>query len=251
MFRYFLEVAYKGDRHAGFQIQKNATTIQGEINRSLETLLKHPVQTFGSSRTDAGVHAHQNFLHLDLEQSFPGDWIYKINAILPPQIVLQNIYPVDSNAHARFSALARTYQYVLYTRKNPFLKDFGYFYPYTLNWEKIELATSLLSEYNNFQSFSKRNTQVKTFQCAIQEAQWQREAGQFYFLITSDRFLRGMVRGLVATILKAGRGKITIDEFRQIIEKRQSGLADFSAPPQGLFLEKVHYPPKLLRSLGS
>ncbi len=246
MFRYFLEVAYKGDQHSGFQVQRNANTIQEEINRSLEILLKQPVHTSGSSRTDAGVHARQNFLHLDLESPFPEEWHYKVNAILPPQIVLKAIYPVAPGAHARFSAIARSYKYILYLQKDPFLKDFGYFYPYTLNWKKIQIATGLLLEYKNFRSFSKRNTQVKTYDCVIREARWQRHEEQFWFLITADRFLRGMVRGLVATLLQVGREKISLEEFRTIIEKRQSGLADFSAPAQGLFLEKVHYPPGVL-----
>ncbi len=242
MSRYFLEVAYKGDQHAGFQVQKNAKTIQGEINRSLEILLKQPVTTMGSSRTDAGVHARQNFLHIDLDQPVPPEWRYKINAILPSSIALKAIHPVKQNAHARFSATARAYQYVLYTTKDPFLKDFGYFFPYPLDLEKMQAAADLLLTHRNFKSFSKRNTQVKTFNCNIQEAVWRPYEDRIVFFITSNRFLRGMVRGLVATMLRVGRDQISLSELEQLLELQQCGAADFSAPPQGLFLEEVHYP---------
>ena len=248
MFRYFLEVAYKGTRHAGFQVQQNATTIQGEINRSLAILFRQPVTTTGSSRTDAGVHARQNFLHLDLSQPFPAEWIYKINAILPPEIALKAVHPVPPAAHARFSATARSYRYRLYQVKDPFLKEVGYFFPYPLALEALVEVAALLPAYRDYQSFSKRNSQVKTHQCTIQEASWQWQGAELHFTITANRFLRGMVRGLVATMLQVGRGKLDVQAFRALLEQKQTGLADFSAPAQGLVLERVHYPPGLLAS---
>lgn len=242
MSRYFLEVAYKGERFAGFQIQDNAPTIQGEINRSLETLLRHPVTTFGSSRTDSGVHALQNFLHIDLAEPVPSERIYNLNAILSPDITLKKIHAVRQEAHARFSATARSYKYVIYRTKDPFLKDFGYFFPYPVDLGKMQAAADLLPDHQDFSSFSKRNTQVKTFDCAIQKVSWNRLDGQLQFHITANRFLRGMVRGLVATMLKVGRAQLSLEEFEQLLRKKQCSAADFSAPPQGLFLEKVHYP---------
>ncbi len=241
--RYFLEVAYNGQNHSGFQIQKNATSIQGEINHSLEVILKKPIVTYGSSRTDAGVHAHQNFLHVDLDQPIPLERKYNINAILPSTIALNNIFLVSSESHARFDAIARSYKYVIYKKKNPFLKDFGYFFPFPVSIDEMQtIANSLLGKHD-FSSFSKRNTQVNNFFCDIKKIQWVEEEDRLLFYVSANRFLRGMVRGLVATMLKVGRGKINRLDFETLFECKKCGIADFSAPAQGLFLERVHYPP--------
>lgn len=242
MARYFLEVAYKGARFSGFQIQQNASTLQGEIEKALAVLFKSPVKTTGSSRTDAGVHARQNFLHFDTEFLLHPQLVYKLNAILPFDIAIKAIYKVKSDDHARFSALSRSYQYVIYDKKDPFLQDLGYFFPYTLQFELLEKAAALIKEYTDFTSFSKRNTQVKTFNCNILETKWEKKPGQYIFHITANRFLRGMVRGLVGTMLKAGRGNISLQEFKDIIESRNCGMADFSVPAKGLFLMAVNYP---------
>jgi len=240
--RYFLEVAYEGSSHSGFQIQKNANTIQGEVNRSLQILLKRPIITYGSSRTDTGVHACQNFLHIDLDRPIPREKLYNLNAILPSSIAIRAIYPVTDEAHARFSAIKRAYKYVLYTRKDPFLKNYGYFFPYPLDMDEMQMAADILLKYRNFESFSKRNTQVNTFLCDIQKAFWRREDHRIIFSVTSNRFLRGMVRGLVATIIKVGRGQLSISAFEQLLKQGRCGSADFSAPAKGLFLEEITYP---------
>lgn len=242
MTRYFLEVAYKGSGFAGFQIQQNAKTIQGEIDKALTTLMRTPVVTTGSSRTDAGVHAYQNFLHLDIDIPLPENLLYKLNAILPRNIAVRALYPVPAGMHARFDALSRTYEYRIYTYKDPFLQDFGYYFPYVLNEATLHATALLILEYQDFTSFSKRNTQVKTFNCQIMESYWNKVGEQYHFHIKANRFLRGMVRGLVGTMLKTARNNMTIDDFKRLIDARNNRLTDFSAPPQGLFLKEVYYP---------
>src|SRR5699024_2714817 len=176
MSRFFLDVAYDRQKHSAFQIQNNAPTIQGEINQSLEVILKGKIVTYGSSRTDAGVHAYQNFLHVDLETDEILKRVYNINAILPPSIALRHVYKVPLDAHARFSATARSYKYVIYAQKDPFLKDFGYFYPFPVNLEEMNIVAKSIVGRRDFSSFSKRNTQVNNFYCDIQEAEWLRTA---------------------------------------------------------------------------
>lgn len=245
MARYFLEVAYKGTRYAGFQVQQNAVTIQGEIDHALSVLLKMPVKTTGSSRTDAGVHALQNYLHFDAESLLP-HLRYKLNAVLSPDIAILSIRVPAEDAHARFDATSRSYRYRIYTAKDPFLRETGYYFPYPLNDETLHAAARLVLANTDFTSFSKRNTQVKTFACQIAAAEWKTEPGQIIFEITANRFLRGMVRGLVGTMLKTARGRISLEEFREVLESPHNANTDFSAPPQGLFLVKVCYPDGLL-----
>jgi tRNA pseudouridine38-40 synthase len=242
MARYFLEVAYKGTRFSGFQIQQNASTIQGEIEKALAILFKSQIKTTGSSRTDAGVHARQNFLHFDTELPLHPQLVYKLNAILPFDIAIKAISEVKNDTHARFSAISRSYQYVIYDKKDPFLQDYGYFFPYTIQFELLEKAADLIKGYADFTSFSKRNTQVKTFNCDILETKWEKLSGQYIFHIKANRFLRGMVRGLVGTMLKVGRENISLQELRDIIESKSCGSADFSVPAKGLFLMAVNYP---------
>ncbi|MBX3255161.1 MAG: tRNA pseudouridine(38-40) synthase TruA [Chitinophagaceae bacterium] len=239
--RYFIEVAYKGTAYAGFQVQENAVTIQSELQKALAIFFRQPVPLTGSSRTDAGVHALQNFFHFDLEGDIPAKVIYNINAILPPDIAVKNIVPVSNDAHCRFDAVSREYRYFVYHTKNPFLPDRSYFFPYPLNKEKLQEAAAVIKEYTDFTSFSKRNTQVKTFNCSIMESEWQQDENGLVYNVKSNRFLRGMVRGLTGTMLQVGRGKIDIPAFRTIIEKRDCTLADFAVPAHGLFLCRVNY----------
>lgn len=244
--RYFLEVAYKGTRYSGFQVQENAVTIQSEVQRALHVLFRQEIVLTGSSRTDAGVHALQNFFHFDMDAPFKPQLLYNLNAIIAGDIVLKNITEVPPDAHSRFNAVAREYHYFIYDRKDPFLEDRAYFFPYTLDSDLLNEAAKIVMEYSDFTSFSKRNTQVKTFICNIQHSQWQTGPnGTLYYHVKANRFLRGMVRGLVATMLKVGRGAVTLDGFREIIEARDCGKADFSAPGHGLFLVAVRYPDTL------
>ncbi|RPE14276.1 tRNA pseudouridine(38-40) synthase TruA [Chitinophaga lutea] len=242
MARYFLEVAYMGERYSGFQVQENARTVQAEIDRAAGLLMREPVVTTGSSRTDAGVHAQQNFLHFDTALPLHPQFVYKMNAILPPDIVLKGVYPVHEEAHSRFLATGRAYEYTLYKFKDPFLRDRGYYFPYRMDMDALRAAAGIIKEYRDFSTFSKRNTQVKTFNCTIGESYWTESDGRIVYNVSANRFLRGMVRGLVGTMLRVGRGKLTLEEFRAVIESKDCTMADFAVPPQGLCLMRVMYP---------
>ncbi len=246
MSRYFLEVAYKGTNYSGFQSQHNANTIQAELEKAFEILQKEKITLTGSSRTDSGVHALQNFFHFDFVQILNFDFIYKINAILPEDIVVKKLIPVSDDAHCRFDALSREYKYYIYRYKNPFLKDIAFYYPYKLDIEILQQASDFIKHHEDFTSFSKRNTQVKSFKCEVHESKWYWEKDCLIYHVKANRFLRGMVRALTATMLKIGREKITLDEFREIIEARDCTKSSFAVPAQGLFLISVIYPPNLL-----
>ena len=241
MSRYFLEVSYKGTNYSGFQIQQNANSIQAEIEKAIQILQKEKIGLTGSSRTDAGVHALQNFFHFDFEGKISPQFIYRMNAILPGDIVVQKIMAVQQESHCRFDAISREYKYFIYWHKNPFLKDRAFYFPYKLNMELMQQAAALIKGYKDFTSFSKRNTQVKTFNCCIMESTWERENECLVFYVKADRFLRGMVRALVANMLKIGRGKMTITAFKQVIEAKDCTKTTFAAPSYGLFLMRVNY----------
>ena len=245
MSRYFIEVAYNGARYSGFQIQPNAVSIQAEIEKALKILFRQDFSLSCSSRTDAGVHALSNYFHFDTihlpANEILSKYIYNLNAILPNDIVVKNIYQVADTAHSRFDALSRSYQYSVYQLKDPFVSDRAYYYPYSLDIEKLQAAANILKEYQDFTSFSKKNTQVKTFNCTIIRSDWSFKNNMTIYNVESNRFLRGMVRGLVGTMLKVGTGKTSIESFRKIIESKNCSKADFSAPGHGLFLLGVVY----------
>jgi tRNA pseudouridine38-40 synthase len=240
--RYFLEVSYKGTNYSGFQLQKNANTIQAEVEKAFGILHKEKISVTGSSRTDAGVHSVQNFFHFDFEGIINPHFIYKMNAILPNDIVVKHLIPVQSDAHCRFDAISREYNYYIYRHKNPFLEEKAFFSPYKLDIEKLQQAASVIKEYKDFTSFSKRNTQVKTFICNIGISEWISKDDYLIYHIKANRFLRGMVRGLTATMLKVGRNKLSLDDFRRIIIAKDCTKASFSVPAHGLFLLSVRYP---------
>jgi tRNA pseudouridine38-40 synthase len=245
MSRFFLEVAYDGGSFGGFQIQANQNTIQGEVEKALTTLFRIPFELTGASRTDAGVHGLQNFFHFDAPLAIEAKHIYNLNAILPKSIVAKAIYEVPSNAHARFDAIKRAYVYKIHTQKNPFLEGFSWFYPYAVNWDAMMEATQTLMTYTNFETFSKKNTQVNNFECHITKAFWEKTQVGFEFHIESNRFLRGMIRGLVGTLLQVGRGQISLEKWHEIVASRNEQLADFSTPAHGLYLSLIEYPPFL------
>jgi len=247
MKRFFIEIAYKGTNYAGFQIQKNANSIQSEVEKALKTFFKEEFTLTCSSRTDAGVHALKNYFHFDSSSAIPGDdelikIVYNLNAILPRDIVIRKIFNVANDLHARFSAKSRLYHYYIYNHKDPFKEDRAYYYPYHLDIDKLNEAASLIKEQKDFTSFSKRNTQVKSFFCNIYSSKWAIENGVLKYEVEGDRFLRGMVRGLVGTMLKVGKRKILLHQFRQIVDSNDCSLADFSVPAHGLFLMDVKYP---------
>jgi tRNA pseudouridine38-40 synthase len=244
--RYFLELAYKGNRYSGFQVQDNAMSIQEEVEKAMSIYFRRKMPLTGSSRTDAEVHAWQNFFHFDSPEPIDPKGLYNINAILPPDIVLRNLYPVAENAHCRFDAVSREYRYYIYRRKDPFLADRAYFFPYTLDRRWLDDAAAIIPRYEDFRSFSKRRTQVKHFLCQVYESDWTDEDGCLVYRVRANRFLRGMVRGLVATMLQVGRGRMGVADFEQVLIRKDNQQADFDVPGHGLFLFQVSYPVSVL-----
>jgi tRNA pseudouridine38-40 synthase len=240
MSRYFLEVSYKGTNYSGFQVQENAPTIQSAIEEAFAVLHRRPLSLTGSSRTDTGVHALQNFFHFDDEVALHPQLVYKLNAILPGDIVVRNIFRMPSEAHSRFDANAREYIYKLHRYKNPFLGQTSYYYPYKLDMGLMKEGAELVKRQTDFFAFAKTNTQVKNFSCVIYKSRWEEEGEELFYNIEGNRFLRGMVRLLTATILKLGRGDLSFQEFETLFGgDRKCG---FSLPPRGLFLKRVVYP---------
>lgn len=246
--RYFLEVFYKGERYSGFQVQENANSIQAEIERAFQLLQRTSVQMTGSSRTDSGVHALQNFFHFDYDGQLHEQFIYKMNAILPPDIGVRRFVKMKPEAHSRFDAITREYRYYVYQSKNPFLRDRAYYFPYNVDLEKMAKAAEVVMEYQDFSSFSKRNSQVKTFICDVKKSEWTTEDGKLVYHVKANRFLRGMVRGLTGTMLQVGRGKYSIEQFREIILAKDCTKANFAVPAHGLFLAAVAYPEDYFRA---
>lgn len=245
--RYFLEVAYKGAGYSGFQIQDNASSIQEEVENALKVYFRQAIGLTGSSRTDTGVHALQNFFHFDYQEIINKNALYNINAILPGDIVLKDVRIVGDDAHCRFDAVGREYRYYIYRKKNPFLADRAWYFPYTIDREKLDAAAAIVPEFNDFTTFSKRRTQVKSFHCDIRTSKWEDGPEGLEYKVGANRFLRGMVRGLVGTMLQVGRGRMSVGEFEEILRKKDNRLADFSAPGHGLFLFRVYFPDSIWR----
>jgi tRNA pseudouridine38-40 synthase len=239
--RYFLEVAYMGTNYSGFQMQRNANTIQAEITRTLKIFFRTDFVLTGSSRTDAGVHAVQNFFHFDTELNIEQAHAYNINSLLPHDIVIKNIYPVKPHAHCRFDATARSYHYYIARAKNPFLYGRAYYYPYTLDIELLQNLSASIPEFKDFTSFSKRKTQVNHFLCNIESSTWVFQDDIWRYEIKGDRFLRGMVKALVGTMLRIAKNKENIFNLKKIVESKDCTVADFSAPSHGLFLTEVKF----------
>ena len=242
---YFLALAYKGTRFAGFQIQDNAITIQGQVERAMATYLRENVQLTGSSRTDAGVHANRNFFHFSIDRILNHEFVYHVNAILPPDIAITGIYTVPEGSHSRFDAIGRRYKYHIYNSKNPILNDRSWYYPYPMELAELNQAASSLLGLHDFTSFAKRRTQVYTHTCTISLCQWHETEDGWVFMVEGNRFLRGMVRALVGTMVKVGRKKISVESFQNLLLSKDSAMADFSAPGHGLFLDDVIYPSEI------
>jgi tRNA pseudouridine38-40 synthase len=241
--RYFIQLAYRGTRYHGWQVQPNAPSVQGELNRALETILRHSVETVGSGRTDAGVHASCQFVHLDTGVSLHNDrHLYPLNSLLPPDISIHNILPVNDSTHARYDALSRSYEYRMIFRKDPFRHGMSYLYHRAPNVPLMNEAASLLPAHTDFESFSKVQTDVNHFRCTLKEAFWAQEGDQLIFHVTANRFLRGMVRALVGTLLEVGEGKLSVAGFEEVILSKDRRRAGRAVPPEGLFLTGVAYP---------
>jgi tRNA pseudouridine38-40 synthase len=240
--RYFLELSYKGSPFHGWQIQGNAFTVQECLENALSTLFRSPITIMGSGRTDTGVHAQLQVCHLDLHQA-PGEHFIKaINAILPKEIGVLAIRKVKPEAHARFHALKRSYFYRITSTKNPFFQE--------LSWQLFKQpdvtlmneAAKILLDYEDFECFSKVHTEVKHFRCKIYTAYWEPNGDQLLFHITANRFLRGMVRSIVGTLLEIGFGHRPVEDMHRIISSKDRVQAGKAAPAKGLFLSQIEYP---------
>jgi tRNA pseudouridine38-40 synthase len=241
--RFFIEFSYNGKAYHGWQIQPNAISVQEVLEKALSTILKTEIGLMGAGRTDAGVHAAQMFAHFDYDTEIEAnDLVYKLNSFLPKDIAVNSVFKVSSEAHARFDALSRTYNYKISTSKNVFDYDFTYEVQLPLDLEAMNDACKILLEYKDFQCFSKSNTDVKTYYCDIREAFWTLKANRLTFTITADRFLRNMVRAIVGTMVNIGLGKIQPESLRDIIASKDRSNAGFSVPAHGLYLTKVVYP---------
>ena len=242
--RYFIEIAYNGKNYHGWQIQPDAITVQEVVEKCFSTLLRKPIQVTGAGRTDAGVHAKQLVAHVDIEMvNDLQDFVYRLNSFLPKDIAINNIFPVKEQAHARFDAVLREYQYVISLHKNPFLQDFSYQLYNQPNVKKMNEAARMLLNFSDFQCFSRSNTDVKTYICKVQNAVWEeKDDNLLVFTITADRFLRNMVRAIVGTLLDVGYNKITTEDFKTILNSKDRTKAGASAPANGLYLTKVKYP---------
>jgi len=239
--RYFLEIAYKGTAYHGWQVQENALTVQAVLNQALETILRHPVETVGCGRTDTGVHASQHFVHLDTELELNERHLHSLNAILPDDIALKRYLPVAPEAHARFDATLRAYEYHIHSEKNPFRTDFSWLVKEPLDVAKMNEAAAFLLNHTDFSCFSKSNTQTFTNNCKIKSAYWEETEFGLVFRIAADRFLRNMVRAIVGTLVEIGQGKLLPSAICDIIESKNRSNAGVSVPACGLVLTEVHY----------
>lgn len=243
MIRYFMELAYKGTNFCGWQVQPQARSVQGDLENALSTMCRTQIAITGCGRTDAGVHASFYVAHFDSENEHLNhqDFTYKLNSFLSSDIVVFRIWQVNAHAHARFDATKRTYHYHINTIKNPFQQEASWYYRRDLHVELMNEACQILFEYEDFTSFSKLHTDVKTNNCTIYAAHWELEKNGLQFTISANRFLRNMVRSIVGTMIDVGEQKISLDDFRQIIEAKDRTRAGRSVPAHGLFLANVSY----------
>lgn len=244
--RYFIELSYNGKAYHGWQNQPNAITVQQVLEEALSVLMKTKIEIVGAGRTDTGVHASQMFAHFDVEFEIDiPNLIYKLNAILPNDIAVHDLFKVKDDAHARFDAESRTYHYKISTTKNVFAINFAYRFQVPLDLKKMNEACKILLRYKDFQCFSKSNTDVKTYYCNIEKAEWIEKQNGLIFIITADRFLRNMVRAIVGTMINIGLGKIQVKDLIAIIESKNRSEAGYSVPAHGLYLTQITYPESL------
>ena len=240
--RYFIKLAYNGTNYHGWQVQPNASSVQETLNKALSVILNEEINIMGAGRTDTGVHAKEMFAHFDYTPSLEIDSVlHKLKSYLPKDIVIYDIIPVRDDAHARFDAKKRTYNYYITSVKDVFSQEESWYYHQNLDVELMNQAAKILLNHTDFQCFSKVNTDVNTFNCTISEAYWTQENNLLIFTISADRFLRNMVRAIVGTLVNVGLHKITLPDFNSIIENKNRNEAGFSVPAQGLFLTKIEY----------
>lgn len=241
--RYFFEIAYDGTNYHGWQRQDNAITIQEVVEEALTRITRAQTTIMGSGRTDTGVHCRQQFFHADFENKIDAEKLrFKLNSYLPTDISIQSIRPVKPDAHARFDATGRAYIYKITKVKDPFQQGFAYYYSKPLDIITMNEAATLLVGEKDFEAFSRVKTEVNNFVCNITEAKWEQAGESLIFSIKANRFLRGMVRAIVGTLLRVGSGKLTKSDFQKVIESKDRREAGSAAPADGLFLNEVKYP---------
>ncbi|RKS56164.1 tRNA pseudouridine38-40 synthase [Gillisia mitskevichiae] len=245
--RYFIELAYNGKAYHGWQNQPNAISVQETLEKVLFIALQVQTPLVGAGRTDAGVHASEYFAHFDSEKIAVIDkFIYKLNSLLPDDIAVYDLVEVNDEAHARFNATGRSYEYYVVQQKDPFKFETAHYVKNELDVDKMNLAASTLLNYTDFKCFSKSKTDVHTYNCKISAAQWVKEKDVLVFKITADRFLRNMVRAIVGTLLEIGLGKIPVSRLHEILVSRDRQEAGTSVPAKALFLAKIEYPTSIL-----
>ena len=243
MNRYFVFLSYDGTGYHGWQVQPNGHSVQAELQRALSILLRQTVEVVGAGRTDAGVHAAMMVAHFDTDATFDTTQLtYRLNRILPRDIAIDKVMPVSQDMHARFSAVSRTYHYYIHTCKSPFVRSYSCPIHYQLDFDLMNEAGRILTTYDDFAAFCKSHTDVKTTFCHVTEARWEQVGdGRYRFVITANRFLRNMVRAVVGTLIDVGRGRLSLDDFRSIIEGKNRTAAGESMPACALFLQKIEY----------
>ena len=245
--RYFLQLAYRGTNYHGWQRQPNGLSIQEVLETALTTVLRQPIAIVGSGRTDAGVHAGEQFAHFETDATLPDNLIRSLNSLIPSDIAVYDCFPVRADDHARYTATFRYYQYQISRRKDPFRDRLVYVFTLPLRVDLMNEAAARLLNYVDFESFSKIKTDVRTFNCRIDEAYWEQKSnGDLVFHIRADRFLRGMVRAIVGTLLALGQERLSVADFEDIIRAKDRKRAGRSAPADGLSLVEVGYPAEVL-----
>lgn len=240
--RYFIEIAYNGKNYFGWQRQPEQISVQQVLEETLSTFLRKEIKITGAGRTDTGVHAKQLFAHFDFDElGDKNEFLFRINSFLPKDISIKNIFQVKDDAHARFDAVEREYEYIISFEKDPFLQDFAYQINYKPNVGLMNEAAKTLLSHKDFQCFSRSKTDVKTYNCTIVKAFWEAKNNRLIFTIAADRFLRNMVRAIVGTLLDVGFGKVSLEEFQKILESKSREEAGASAPAHGLYLTRVVY----------
>ena len=242
--RYFIELSYNGKNYHGWQIQPNEISIQETIEKAMSVLLKEDLSVVGCGRTDTGVHASQFFLHFDCQSPIDKEKLkFRLNSFLPEDIAIFQIIGVDNDAHARFQAKSRSYQYKISLEKDVFQKDLRLEISHSaLDVDMMNKAAIMLMDYTDFKCFSRSKTDVKTYECSVTEAYWEAQENQLIFNISANRFLRNMVRAIVGTLLEVGKGRMSLEGFKNVIESRDRKMAGASVKAKGLFLTAVVYP---------
>lgn len=246
--RYFIRLSYNGARFFGWQRQKHVPTVQQALEETLSLQLRQDIHVQGCGRTDTGVHARDYYAHFDYTtEPLPEELVFRLNQMLPRDVAVQEVFPVQPKAHARFSATHRSYEYLVTPKKDPFRIGLATYYRHALDVEKMNAAAALLPQFQDFKAFSKTGSDAKSTLCEVTEAHWRRDGEGYVFRISANRFLRTMVRLLAGTLVDVGRGKLSVEEFKTVVESQRRGQGGMAFPPDGLYLVDIKYPDWVLK----